>query len=220
VSFGRDADIALDSNPFLHRRTGAFAHENGRWTVQNLGAKLYLTIIADDGTRVELPPGSMHVLPVGGGVVRVIAGRSTYELRYEVTSEIDADAPTVVPPSETTKTVQFDPTLTPREIDFLVTFARPSLLGLNEPMPTYAEAARLWGISPKTLDNTLQSIRRKFRTLGLVRDLALDGLIQSAIRHSLITRADVEWAQLDSPQPRPASSGRRFNDPDGGVTAG
>ncbi len=211
VTFGRDADIELDTNPFLHRRTGAFVRDGGDWWVHNLGTKLYLTVIADDGTRAELPPGTRHALASVSGLVRVTAGRSTYEVSYRLSSSPER-SPAVDPqPDDGTLTIQVDLALTPREIDFLVTFARPYLLGLAEPMPTYAEVASLWAVAPKTLDNTLQSIKRKFRAAGLIRDPNLDALVQKAIQHSLVTRADLDWADLDSGSPQPASGGRRFD---------
>lgn len=210
VTFGRDADIELDTNRFLHRRTGAFVFEGGTWWVHNLGSKLYLSMIADDGTRAELPPGTRQTLAATGGIVRVIAGRSTYEISYSLADFADGVAPALPPVDDGTMTVQVDASLAPREIDFLVSFARPSLIGSTDPMPTYAEVAAIWNVSPKTLDNTVQSIKRKFRAAGLVRDQGLDAVVLTAIQHSLVTRADLEWAALDSGQPQTASSGRRF----------
>ena len=203
VTFGRDADIALDTNPFLHRRTGAFVPDRGEWWVHNLGAKLHLVVIADDGSRADLPPGARHALSPPGGLVRVTAGRMAYELLYRM-PEAATTTPQVPSGDDAALTTQVDLSLTPREIDFLVTFARPYLLGLAEPMPTYVEVARLWAVSPKTLDNSLQSIKRKFRSAGLIRDPNLDALVQTAIHHSLVTRADLDHADLDSGTPKPA----------------
>ncbi len=211
MTFGRDADLELDSNPFLHRRTGAFVRSGDAWWVHNVGSKLHLTVVAADGTRAELPPGTRHALAGGSGLVRVVAGRATYEINYVLETEAAAlpDAE-LASADDGTLTVQVDLALTPREIDFLVTFARPALLGLAEPMPTYAEVAATWDVSPKTLDNSLQSIKRKFRAAKLVRDQGLDTVVQVAIQHSLITRDDLAWAALDSGAPRPAAAGRRF----------
>lgn len=210
VTFGRDADLELDNNPFLHRRTGAFVRDGDTWSIHNVGSKLFLTVVSGDGTRAELPPGTRHAIVHGTGLVRVVAGRSTYEINYALAAEPAAPAAALGAPDDGTETVQVDLALTPREIDFLVTFARPALLGLAEPMPTYADVAGTWDVSPKTLDNALQSIKRKFRAAKLVRDQGLDAVVQVAIQHSLITRADLDWAALDTATPRPAAAGRRF----------
>lgn len=183
--------------------------------MNNLGSKLHIAVITDDGTRVELPPGGRHMLVAGSGVVRVVAGQASYEIDYEALDPeplAEALPATASDLTAGTRTEHFAATLTPREIDFLVTFARPHLLGLRDPLPTYAEVAAVWSVSPKTLDNTLQSVKRKFRDAGLIRDQALDVLVHSAVQHSLITRADLDWAQLDSGEPRSASSTRRVTD--------
>ena len=210
ITFGRDADLELDTNPFLHRQAGAFVRAGKDWWIHNTGSKLYLTVVSADGTKSELPPGTRHAIASGQGLVRITAGHSTYEINYTLTSSASPAAGGVATPELGTMTVQVDLTLTPREIDFLVTFARPELLGLAEPMPTYADVAATWDVSPKTLDNSLQSIKRKFRAAKLVRDQGLDTVVQVAIQHSLITRDDLEWAALDSGTPRPAATGRRF----------
>jgi hypothetical protein len=208
VTFGRDADIQLDTNPHLHRHTGAFVPDGGAWWVHNLGAKLHLTVIGESGARADLPPGTRHALASSAGLVRVVAGRRTYEITYSIAAAHGA-AVEIAPRDDATMTVQVDLVLTPREIDFLVTFARPFLLGLAEPTPTYAEVASLWQVSPKTLDNALQSIKRKFRHAGLIRDPNLDALVLKAIQHSLVTRADLDHAQLDAGMPVPSGKRRR-----------
>lgn len=138
-----------------------------------------------------------------------MAGRSTYEINYTLRADPAPVAADLAAPPDGTLTVQVDLALTPREVDFLVTFARPVLLGRAEPMPTYAEVAAVWDVSPKTLDNSLQSIKRKFRAAKLVRDQGLDSVVQVAIQHSLITRDDLEWA-FGADTPRPAVDGPRF----------
>jgi hypothetical protein len=116
-----------------------------------------------------------------------------------------------LPPPSDGRTVEFDAILTPREVDFLVTFAR-SLMegGEHGQVPTYSEVAELWGVAPKTLDNTLQSVKRKMRNAGLATDEPLDVLVRVAVWHSLITPADLEWAAFGDGAPRPAAGGPRF----------
>lgn len=203
LTFGRDADLQLDTNRHLHRLTGAFRYEGDRWWIDNLGSRLHLTLIAADGTRVNLAPGATQAV-LDRGVVRVTAGRSTYEIEFELEGSADCSSTdaTTDEADDGTRTVGLELELTPREIDFLATFARPIMLGLGSSLPTYVEVARMWGVSPKTLDNSLQSIKRKFRAAGLSRDPNLDALVSTAIQHSLVTRADLEWIQLDSGAPK------------------
>lgn len=176
--------------------------------MHNLGAKLHLTVVGADGSRADLPPEARHAIVPGRGTVRIVAGQANYELAYELIGD-EIAAPEVEASPLGTMTTQLDVKLTPREIDFLVTFARPVLLGLSTPLPTYVEVARVWDVSPKTLDNSLQSIKRKFRSNGLVRDPSLDALVRFAVQHSLVTRADLERAQLDSDEPVPTGESSR-----------
>jgi hypothetical protein len=37
------------------------------WWIHNVGSKLYLAVVAADGTRAELPPGTRHAIAGGPG---------------------------------------------------------------------------------------------------------------------------------------------------------
>ena len=138
-------------------------------------------------------------------------GQARYELRFD-TGRVEHRPPPVAT-SPTGATTEFDTYLTPREVDFLVTFARPILDGTNGPLPTYADVARIWGVSPKTLDNTVQTIKRKMRNARLVRDEPLDTIVRVAISHSLVSAADLTWSGLLAGSPRTAADGPRFAPP-------
>ncbi len=209
LTFGRTADIEIDVNRYLHRRVGEFFQADGVWALRNVGSHIHLTLVSDDGKRVDLPPNAMQLLASSAGVVRFSAGPANYEVHYRL--------PHLAPLDEATQTdllgestTQFALVFTPREIDFLVTFARPQLRHTDEPMPTYAEVARTWGVSPKTLDNTVQGIKRKLRGAGLARDEQLEALVTMVVRHGLVTIRDLEWAALDTDEPQPSASGPRF----------
>ena len=78
-------------------------------------------------------------------------------------------------------------------------------------LPTYAQVAQVWGVSVKTLDNTLQSLRRKIKEAGLVGAESADALVTFVIAHGLIRQADLDWAAIGEPEgPRPAGGGPRF----------
>ncbi|MAT04309.1 MAG: hypothetical protein CL424_04605 [Acidimicrobiaceae bacterium] len=208
LTFGRAGELELDSNPHLHRLVGEFVHRDGGWWIRNRGSRLFLSVTGDDGTRVDLAPGGQHLIAVRSGVVRVTAGQARYELTFR--TDVPAADTVDVPDSDDLATRPFEAVLTPREVDFLVTFARPTLEGTGGPLPTYVEVADTWGVSPKTLDNTVQSIKRKLRNARLARDEPLETLVRIAISHSLVSASDLEWSQLSDGAPRPASEGPRF----------
>lgn len=208
MTFGRAADLELDSNPHLHRLVGEFARQDGVWWLRNLGSRLFLTMLTGDGTKTELAPGSQQVIVASTGVVRVAVGQARYELAFHHDGAPSASDPAERPLEGAT--TDFDAVLTPREIDFLVTFAQPILDGTNGPLPTYLSVASIWGVSPKTLDNTLQSIKRKMRQARLVRDEPLETLVRVAISHSLVTVDDLRWSDLAEGGARSSATGPRF----------
>lgn len=201
LTFGRDADIILDTNRYLHRRTGAFIRADDGFWLHNLGTRLHLAVADEVGNRADLAPGGRQ-LAVGSGTVRIVAGPATYELDYRVDGTSAVSQAGADESDAGTQTIGLDLELTPREVDFLVTFAQPYLLGHSRTLPTYADVASTWFVSPKTLDNSLQAIKRKFRAAGLVRDPNLEALVLTAIQHSLVTRADLDWVRLEGGQPR------------------
>jgi hypothetical protein len=211
LSFGRTADLEIDVNQYMHRTVGEFVRRDGVWRLHNVGSHIHLTVVSNDGKRVELPPKAVQILAASEGVVRFSAGPTRYEIEYRLPDvEVDTDLDPDVSGESTT---EFALVFTPREIDFLVAFARPLLMRTDGAMPTYAEVARLWGVSPKTLDNTVQGIKRKLRGAGIARDEPLEMLVSLVVRHGLVTREDLDWARLHSDDPRPAAEGPRFTPP-------
>ena len=209
LTFGRSGDLELDSNPHLHRLVGEFVQTNDEWWLRNLGSRLFITLMTPNGTRVDLAPGGEHMISTEHGRVRVSVGQARYELEFELERSIRERFTS--PSNESDgSTTDFRAFLTAREIDFLVTFARPILDGTNGPLPTYVDVAAVWGVAPKTLDNTLQSIKRKMRNAKLVRDEPLDTLVRVAISHSLVTTDDLDWSGLAAGQSRTAAAGPRF----------
>jgi hypothetical protein len=208
LTFGRAGDIELDTNRHLHRLVGEFACRDGVWWLTNLGTRVFVTHVADDGSRSDLAPGASHALTSERGTVRIAVGTARYQLDYEMPEAGARQAPSPLPGDG--RTVDFDAILTPREVDFLVTFARPLMEGEHGQMPTYSEVAELWGVAPKTLDNTVQAVKRKMRNARLATDEPLEALVRVAVAHSLITAADLEWAAFDAGPPRAAADGPRF----------
>lgn len=209
LTFGRAGELELDTNRHLHRLVGEFVRLDGRWWLRNLGSRLFVTLVGGDGTRADVAPGAGQVLGPPGGSVLVVAGQARYELVYRLEGVADA---TVVPEvGDAGATVDFSAQLTPREVDVLVTFARQVLDGTNGPLPTYVDVAATWELATKTVDNTVQSIKRKLRGAGMAREEPLDAMVRIAIAHSLIGHADLEWSQLTTNgPPRSALHGPRF----------
>ena len=111
LTVGREADITIDDNPFLHRVFLAFAQQSGIWLVSNVGTQLSATVANADG-QVEafLGPGASLPLVFSSTVVSFTAGPTSYELtitnptaayRAPTLSTVSASATTVGPTSLT-----------------------------------------------------------------------------------------------------------------------
>jgi hypothetical protein len=211
LAFGRKADLDIDDNRHLHRQVGEFFADGGLWWLKNVGTRTHLIVIGSDGGRIELPPDSVVALTAPSGSVRFSAGSTRYELTFRQ-SNVRVPGARGELRLLGESTTQPGLVMTPREVDFAVTFARHRLLGVDAPTPTYAEVAELWGVSIKTLDNTLQTLKRKVKDAGLGRDLTLDAIVVVLVRQGFVTLDDLRWANLDTPSPRPAVTGPRFNE--------
>ena len=215
LTFGRAADISIDDNTQLHRSAGAFTFGHGRWWLHNTGSRLRLCLVSESGTVVDLAPGDEVSLAGTSGWVRLAAGRARYELEYAVGGEAP-DRPVWDPTQATTPEMagatEFKVEPRPRDVDFLVTLARPQLEGTQQPTPTIGHVAALWGVSESTVNNTLGEFRSRLRDAGLIRSGAsTEMLIRVVIANGLIGQRDLEWAAFDQGPPRPARDGPRFN---------
>lgn len=213
LTFGRAGDLCIDDNQYMHRWVGEFFLEGDYWWLANRGSRIPLTLISGDGKWVQLPPAATQVLAGGGGVVRFRAGQANYELSY---SGAPAGPGTDDNPEAADgETLRFKIELTPREVDYMVSFCAPQFSqATNSSLPTYAQVAEQWGVSVKTVDNALQNLRRKIREAGLTGADSSDGLASFVLAHGLIVQSDIDWAALDGlAGPRAAATGPRFNGP-------
>ena len=198
LSFGRNAELALDEdNRFMHRTTGEFRYVDSAWWLYNRGRSSRLLVFGSNGARIELPPGTECALPMPEGSVSFVAGPTPYQLLYR------ADAPVVSQrdPSGTGEaTVEFGTALTDRETIYLTTFALDRLRGRSNMLLTYADVAKLWGVSEKTIDNTLQRVRSRLKAAGVRNTETLEGLVNHLLAHGRIglsTLVDIESRHPD-----------------------
>ncbi|MEM7340367.1 MAG: hypothetical protein AAF467_17040 [Actinomycetota bacterium] len=206
LGFGRQADLSLDENSYLHRRAGRFRLRDGRWWLENLGTRLRLTMAAADGSLIELQPGAASPLLGSRGEVSLTAGPTRYVMEYELAAPASRET-TAQYGIGGADTKTFGPVLTPRELDFVVVLAQGRLSGRLGPMPSHSEIASIWGVSHKTVDNTLQRLKTKLRTQRINFVDSTETLIEYLVTQGLVTRDDLEWANLDGPDgPRPAAT--------------
>jgi hypothetical protein len=81
LRFGREAELAIDTNPYLHRVLGRFVHRDGHWWLDNLGSAIPLQLFDRSGpTTAVVAPGSAVVVTFGEFRCGFTAGRQRYEL--------------------------------------------------------------------------------------------------------------------------------------------
>ena len=193
LTFGRSADLSLDEqNRFMHRIAGQIEPENNAWWLRNVGASTRLLVFGENGARIELPPGTETVLPAPAGSISFIAGPTPYQLTYR-TDGRPGPAPELAPEGDAT--ADFGTNLTERETIYLTTFALRRLRGVSAGLLSYADVASLWGVSEKTVDNTLQRVRGRLKSAGVRNTETLEGLIGHLLAHGRIglgTLIDIE----------------------------
>ena len=205
--FGRDAELSLDDNSYLHRQAGRFRRRDSTWWLENLGRRLRLTMVSADGSVIDLQPGGSSPLLGTMGEISLTAGPTRYEIEYELerSQHYWEDTGPVSPAGADTMT--FGPMLTPRELDFVVVMAQGRLTGRLGPLPSHGEIADIWGVSHKTVDNTLQRLRTKLRNHNVTFVQSSETMVDYVVTQGLVTLADLEWAGLDRHDgPRPAAT--------------
>lgn len=168
LSIGREADLVLDTNPYLHRRVLELAQHDGMWWLHNVGTRISATLSIDGGVlQAWLSPGAR--VPIMFAIVTVVfsAGPSTYELRLLM------DAPQFAPPP--IEAVRGDSTM--GEITLTLP-QRRLVLALAEPMlraeggsvtqlPSSREAAERLGVPLKAFNRKLDQVCEKLTRLGV-----------------------------------------------------
>ena len=207
LSFGRAALVIMDEeNEYMSRIVGSFVFHQGTWWLQNRSSSAQLTVVADTGQQKILPPDTSDPITVACGAIRFRAGRSNYELRFEL-----LDPPTgpglpgseaVETPAKATEEFGVVP-LNTEQRAMLALFAKSWLVDTGDDLhelPQNAEVAHMLGWSLKKLDRKLDYLCARLSDAG-VRGLrgakggeATDRrrkLIDHVIQARLITEADI-----------------------------
>ncbi len=87
MTIGREADLVIDDNPFLHRHLLDVRQVEGLWVLSNVGSRLAVTV-TDGAGRLQswLAPGARLPLVFGLTTVVFTAGPTTYELSVHLLS--------------------------------------------------------------------------------------------------------------------------------------
>ncbi len=82
---GREGDLAIDDNPFLHRHFLTLEHDLGLWWLANVGSRIAASVAESSGSsHSHLGPGTRVPLVFPSMAVVFSAGATTYEILLEV----------------------------------------------------------------------------------------------------------------------------------------
>ena len=126
-TIGREGDLALDDNPFLHRRFLVLQWQSGLWWVVNVGSRLGTTVAEAEGSsRSWVAPGARVPLVFPRMALVFTAGATTYEILLEVPGPLYEVNPPEPGPSQGETTVG-QVSLTPSQHLLILSLAEPWL---------------------------------------------------------------------------------------------
>lgn len=189
-SFGRDADLVIDTNRHLHRRLGLFRFSEAGWCLHNTGSAIVLEVCDKlSFSRLTIAPGASAPIAFASSQVRFQAGRSRYEFDIDVdlalataglTDLTDRGAPTV-----TASNVP----LNDEQRLLLTALAEPLLaagrVGLTD-LPTNRGVADQLGWTITKFNRKLDALCTKFTKLGVPGLKGDQGSLASSRRERLI----------------------------------
>lgn len=210
-TIGRDADLVVDDNPYLHRHfLQVYVAADGVPMLANIGSQLVAAVADPDG-RMEAMLGPGAALPIvhGDTVVRFAAGPTQYEFTLERggTPPVPELAEPAGESPETVGRIE----LTPDQTRLVLSIAESALRSggtAAAQIPTGAEAARRLGWKVTKYNRKLDNVCEKLSALG-VRGLHGDTgshasnrrarLVEYVLASRIVTKDDL-W-MLDGDQP-------------------
>jgi hypothetical protein len=206
-SIGREGDLEIDDNPYLHRKFLEISRYDGIWWLTNAGTMLSATIAdAAGGMQAWMAPGARIPLVFGHTNVIFTAGPTTYEFSVHLTTpsfmaqsrgEDSAGSTTIGP-------VVF----TDSQKALIVSLAEPMLrrdgTGFSA-IPSSAQAAKRLGWALTRFNRKLDNVCDKLDRVGVVGLRGGGGklatnrrarLVEHAVTSHLVTPDDL--ALLDS----------------------
>lgn len=169
-SIGREGDIEVDDNPYLHRKFLEVSKYDGIWWLTNAGTMLSATIAdAAGGMQAWMAPGARIPLVFSQTNVVFTAGPTTYEFSVHLDSpsftsqsrEEDSAGSTTIGP------VVF----TPSQKALIVALAEPMLrrggTGFSS-IPSSAQAAKRLGWALTRFNRKLDNVCDKLDRVGVV----------------------------------------------------
>lgn len=210
ILIGREGDVRLDDNPYLHRNFLEVAADGDMWWLLNVGSRL-AAHVTDGGQALQatLSPGGRLPLLFERTSVTFTAGDHAYHLVIETTAP--PFRPVSVRPGGEGGTTNGSVVLTTAQRALIVALAEPLLqregAQVSE-IPSSAAAARRLGWTQTRFNRKLDNVCDKFDAIGVSGLRGSAGrlatqrrarLVEYAVSTRLVTAADLPL--LDSTIP-------------------
>ena len=169
LSIGREAELSLDDNPYLHRHFLTLLSAEGLWWVANVGNRISANLTDPGGLiRAQLAPGARSPLVLPETVLTFSAGPTTYELLLNTESAAFEPLP-ARQVSDGTMTIGSIP-LTASQKLLILALAEPVLRRAGTgtaQVPASAAAARRLGWTLTRFNRKLDNVCDKFERIGV-----------------------------------------------------
>jgi hypothetical protein len=168
---GREGDLIIDSNPFLHRRFLELNRAEGLWWLSNIGSQLSVTLAEPNGRlNAWLAPGARIPLVFSRVSAWFTAGPTTYELTIEV-PDPPYEASEQWIPSDSDGTTTLGPVhLSPEQMRVVLALSEPTLRRAHNAageIPSSAEAARRLSWTLTKFNRKLDAVCEKLDNMGV-----------------------------------------------------
>jgi hypothetical protein len=207
---GREGDLVVDDNPFLHRQFLTLTDASGVWALANVGDQLAATVSDAEG-RLEafLGPGAVLPIVFEETTVRFTAGPTTYEFSLRNDAPVFTTSPVSTAADDADRLSDSNATigrvlLTHDQRLLILALAESGLRsagGRSAVLPTSGQAARRLGWTTTKFNRKLDNVCDKLSKLG-VRGLQGDlgalasnrraRLVEYSLAVRLVTRDDLE----------------------------
>lgn len=200
---GREGDLAIDDNPYLHRQFLDVQFRDGLWWLANVGVRLAATVSSAGGAvQSWLSPGARMPLVFERNVIVFTAGPVTYELSLH-TEEAPYEISRQVEETMSGETTVMPARFTAMQKQLIVALAEPMLrregVSMNE-LPSSTAAAKRLGWSMTKFNRKLDNVCDKLDRMGVqglrggpgkVATNRRARLVEYAVTSQIVTRADL-----------------------------
>jgi hypothetical protein len=166
---GREGDLALDDNPYLHRRFLEIRREHGLWWLSNVGSQLSATINDPaSGVHAWLAPGGRMPLVFPTTTIRFTAGVTTYEIELHL-DDAPYEFETAAAHDDGTTTLGRVLLTADQKLMLLVlaeSALRKGVRGIAE-IPSASAAARRLGWTQKKFEKKLDNVCDRLASNGV-----------------------------------------------------